>query len=101
MTVCFPVHLLVQEQRVEELNGTRSTPSASPSVQLADLVIVRCGDEYDGALAGNVERAPRPNLAEEDIGDNAPEDKRSVIDEVGRLAAMYSLHADTASLEKS
>ena len=57
---------------------------------LAHLVIVRRSHEDDGALARYVECAARPDLREEDVGDYPPEDKRSIVDKVGVLFAMYN-----------
>lgn len=59
---------------------------------LAHLIMVRGGDKNDRALARNVEGAPRPHLPKEYIGDNPPEDKCSIINEVRGLRMFYSSH---------
>ena len=57
---------------------------------LTHLIIVRRGHEDDRTFARDVERAARPDLTEEDVGDYPPEDKRGIVDEVGVLFAMYN-----------
>jgi hypothetical protein len=46
---------------------------------VACLVVVWTGHENDGALLGDIESAPGADFAEEDVGDNSPEDDHCIV----------------------
>ena len=65
-------------------------------VGCTNLVVVGCGNEYNGTLARNVECAARANFSEEDVGDDSPEDERSVVDEI-RVVLVLVCHVHSGA----
>ena len=55
-----------------------------------------CRNEYDRTLARNVERTARPYFPEEDVGDDSPEDERSVVDEI-RVVLVLVCHVHSGA----
>ena len=45
--------------------------------------MMRCSNEYNGAIVGDVKGSSRSYLPEEDIGDCPPKQQGSVIGEIG------------------
>jgi hypothetical protein len=48
----------------------------------AHLVVVGCGNEYNGAILGNVERPSWSYLPEEYVGDSLPKEQSAFIGEI-------------------
>ena len=60
------------------------------------LVIMGCSNEYDRAFARDVECTARPYFTEEDVGDDSPEDERSVVDEI-RVVLVLVCHVHSGA----
>lgn len=60
------------------------------------LVVMRCPDEDNWTLSGDVESASRTYLPEEDACDGAPEEEGGLVGELGRKWEGFHLvgHAD-------
>jgi hypothetical protein len=98
----FAVYLQRKKEGIEELRGLRRIESMIVS-QMTHLVMVWCCYENDRAISGDVEGAPRTYLPEEDTCDDAPEDERGLVGQVGRKRERFLMvrHADVGETSRA
>jgi hypothetical protein len=85
--------------------GTERTETLLNSMmvsQMTHLVMVWCCYKDDRAISGDVEGAPGTYLSEEDTCDDAPEDERGLVGNVGRKRERFLRvrHADVGRQER-